>query len=180
MRNGVCIDRAGTFARPLRAAIAAEARRGFEDLCGSLFLLTAAVSRARRSGACESELEAIETHAEKAIATARGLGEFVRTRTSFDCVSVSAVARDLTTLLEALPTPRPKVTLRPSLAPDLVCLPRARVEFDLIAALDEAMGTTEGTGPIEIAVEASGDDDVVVRVRTPSGKMVEVSFEAAG
>jgi hypothetical protein len=63
--------------------------------------------------------------------------------------------------------------------PYLVCLPRAGRVSDLIAALDAALATTDAKGPIEIVVEPTADQ-IVVRIRSGSGKTVEVGFESAG
>lgn len=172
-------DRDGSIATRLRAALATEARGPFDDLCGSLILLTATLSRARRSGASETELETLELHAGRAIAIARTLGEFIHARTAAEFVSVSNVARDLATLIEALPPPRPTATLHVGVTRDLVTLPRAKVESELAAAVGSALVATNGVGAIEIAVEAGGNDRIVVHVRNAVGTTVDVWFQAA-
>lgn len=141
--------------------------------------MTAELSRARRSGDIV-ELEALEAHASRAIAIARTLGEFIHARTTSEFVSVSEIARDLASLIEALPPPRPTVTLRTAVMPDLVPLPRAKVASDLVSAVDSALVASDGVGCIEIAVEAGSGDRIVVHVRNRVGETVDVWFRSVG
>jgi hypothetical protein len=181
MQNGGGLrTRDTSVAKPLRTALAVQTARPFDELCSALFLLTASISRARKTGGALAELAEIEAHAASAIAIARFLGESTCARMAGASVSVSAVARDIAVLLEALPPPRPEVTLLASVTPDFVALPRATVEADLARAVDSLLATSDAASPIEIAIEPEGPDEIVVRMQSSADKTVDVRFKKTG